>query len=296
MNPSYKTTGINLKSAAFGEADRLLTIFTPEYGLIRAVAPGGRKPKSKLGGRGNLFIVNELMLSKGRSLDKILQAETVLSFPGLSKQLARLTASQYLAELVLTQSLGEHNHLELFNLLCSALAHLEQAADSEVLITLTQTVYQFLTWAGIAPQVRRCCLSQIPILPKFDDPDWRIGLSLAAGGTVLASAQAVANREGVTGLRVGELTSPYRPGPTLPLTAIELALIQDLAQQPLLDQGNIGVNTGSDNNERMLKPYPNSVWLAVERALRQYAQYHLERPIRSTELLDICFSPLTFRA
>jgi DNA repair protein RecO (recombination protein O) len=283
MNRAYKTTGINLKSAVFGEADRLLTILTPEDGLIRAVAPGARKSKSKLGGRANLFIVNELLLSKGRSLDKILQAETVLSFGGLSKQLARLTASQYLAELVLSQSVDSHHHLEVFNLLCHALSHLEQAQASEVLIILTQTVYQLLVWGGIAPQVRYCCLSRTPLVPDLSDPDWRIGLNLAAGGAVLASAVTTASREHQTGLWVGEQKSLYRSGPTLQLTAIELSLLQELARQP---------PPGLGNNETILKSYPHSVWLAVERALRQYAQYHLERQIRSTELLDICFSPI----
>jgi DNA repair protein RecO (recombination protein O) len=51
MSRTYQTTGINLKSSPIGEADRLVTILTSDYGLIRVIAPGARKPKSSLGGR-----------------------------------------------------------------------------------------------------------------------------------------------------------------------------------------------------------------------------------------------------
>ena len=102
----YKATGINLKAIPLGESDRLLSILTPEYGLIRVVAPGVRKQKSKLGGKTELFVVNQLLISKGRSLDRINQAETITSYIGLSQNLGKLAAGQYLAELVLHQVLA----------------------------------------------------------------------------------------------------------------------------------------------------------------------------------------------
>ena len=99
MSRSYKATGINLKAMPIGENDRLLTILTPEFGLVRAVAPGARKPQSRVGGRSGLFVINQLLIAKGKRLDKLVQAETLRSFPKLSQHLGRLTASQYLAEL-----------------------------------------------------------------------------------------------------------------------------------------------------------------------------------------------------
>ena len=47
---TYRATGINLKTIPLGEADRIVTILTPERGLVRAVAAGARKQKSQLGG------------------------------------------------------------------------------------------------------------------------------------------------------------------------------------------------------------------------------------------------------
>jgi DNA repair protein RecO (recombination protein O) len=65
---------------------------TREFGLIKAVAPGVRKQRSSIGGRSELFVVNELLIAKGRSLDKITQASTVESYPGLSRNLGKLSA------------------------------------------------------------------------------------------------------------------------------------------------------------------------------------------------------------
>ena len=62
---TYRATGINLKAIPLGEADRIVTILTPERGLVRAVAAGARKQKSQLGGRTELFVVNELVLAEG---------------------------------------------------------------------------------------------------------------------------------------------------------------------------------------------------------------------------------------
>ncbi|NJP21762.1 MAG: hypothetical protein HC763_25260 [Hydrococcus sp. CRU_1_1] len=73
MTKTYQATGIILKGMPLGEADRLLTILSPEYGLIRAVAPGARKHKSRLRGRSELFVVNQWLIVKGRSLDKLLK-------------------------------------------------------------------------------------------------------------------------------------------------------------------------------------------------------------------------------
>jgi DNA repair protein RecO (recombination protein O) len=111
---TYKATGINLKSAPIGESDRVLTVLTREFGLIRAVAPGVRKHRSTIGGRSELFVVNELLIAKGRSLDKITQADTVQSHPGLSRNLGKLAAAQYLAELAIASALSDEPQEELF--------------------------------------------------------------------------------------------------------------------------------------------------------------------------------------
>jgi DNA repair protein RecO (recombination protein O) len=260
---TYKATGINLKSIPLGESDRLLTILTEEYGLLRAVAPGSRKHKSSLGGRSSLFVVNQLLLAKGRNLDKVIQAESLESYPGLSQDLSKLTASQYLAELALYQALSEQSQAELFQLLRHLLGQLEKAPKAMVLPHLTHATFHLLAVAGLAPQVQSCCVTQQPIEPNFTDLDWRVGFSSTAGGVVdLAESHAADLSARLTATELELLQ--YLPEPDF---------VQSLAQNAV--QGSASANIQS--------------WLSVERVLRHYAQYHFDQPIRSSALIDLCF-------
>jgi DNA repair protein RecO (recombination protein O) len=304
MSRTYKATGINLKSMPLGEADRLVTILTREFGLIRAVAPGVRKHNSKLGARSGLFVVNELLLAKGRSLDKITQAETLESYPGLSKDLSKLAASQYLAELVLCHALSEQPQEELFELLNEHLRRLEQlpstpgdqSGASLVLAHLSQGVFHLLALAGLAPQVQVCCITQHSLNPDLTDPDWRVGFSVDAGGTVSLALnesalqrwqRPVVAREGM----IAETTDSHptdvqtQPPPRLntKLDALELTLLQKLAEAELPQ-----MNTVLPDQQRHLSTSESidSGWVKVERVLREYAQYHFGRSIRSAALVD----------
>ncbi|NER36490.1 MAG: DNA repair protein RecO [Oscillatoria sp. SIO1A7] len=194
MSRTYKATGINLKNMPLGESDRLVTILTREEGLIRATAPGARKPRSKLSGRSQLFVVNELLLYRGRSLAKITQAQTIKSYPGLSRDLGKLAAGQYIAELVLCQALSEQPQEELFDLTCEHLSRIERSpavpqASSRVPVMplLTQGIYHLLAFAGVAPQVHNCCLTGLTLTPDFKNPNWKVGFSFSAGGAVSLS-------------------------------------------------------------------------------------------------------------
>ncbi|WP_448561093.1 DNA repair protein RecO, partial [Trichothermofontia sp.] len=202
MSRTYTATGINLKSMPLGEYDRLLTVLTAEYGLIRVVAPGARKHQSKLGGRSALFVVNQLQIVAGRTLHKVIQAETLTSYPKLSQDLCKLTASQYLAELALYQALSQQPQTELFHLLTEHLGRLEQlpklprdpataaVIELRVLAHLTHAIFHLLALAGLAPQVQICCLTQQPLVPDFTSHLWQAGFSVAAGGTVSQAAIA----------------------------------------------------------------------------------------------------------
>jgi len=314
MSRTYKATGINLKSMPLGEADRLLTILTREFGLVRVVAPGARKQNSKLGGRSALFVVNELLVAKGRSLDKITQAETLESYPGLGKSLGKLAASQYLAEVVMGQALSEQPQEELYAVLNEHLRRLEQLpspSSASVLGHLSHGIFHLLALAGIAPQVHLCCVTQQALMPNFIDPDWRVGFSLEAGGTVslsglnnssvlvTAAQKRDAGQKPIAPITLKHSQSDNSPSqstrvslPNPPklnakLNALELALLQQLANAELtqldtLLPGQL-VNAATDQSSE-------TAWFSVERILRQYTQYHLGHSIRSATLMDAFLS------
>lgn len=77
----YSTEGIILRRVDFGEADRIITFITPNYGKVGAMARGVRKPKSKLAGGIELFSVSELSLIKGKGgLDQLVSSRLVSHF------------------------------------------------------------------------------------------------------------------------------------------------------------------------------------------------------------------------
>ncbi|AFZ25173.1 DNA replication and repair protein RecO [Cylindrospermum stagnale PCC 7417] len=296
MSRTYKATGINLKTQALGEADRIVTILTQEFGLIRVVAPGARKHNSSLGGRSGMFVVNELLIAQGRSLDRITQAQTIKTYPGLTKDLGKLAASQYLAEIVLFQALSEQPQEELYELFNEHLQRIEALPRNEpasVVAHLAHGVFHLLALSGLTPQVQVCCLTQRLLIPDFTNPNWQVGFSVPTGGTVCLEAWEGLRREGERGRQTNSSPSPdpSKPGSQtivqtivhhqdLPvisrrLSATELVMLQHLSQ-PEIMQIDAATNYG---------------WLSVEQILRQYAQYHFGRPIRSATLIDSYFAP-----
>ncbi|MAF20650.1 MAG: DNA repair protein RecO [Parcubacteria group bacterium] len=95
-----KTQGIIIKKANLGEADRLLTIYTEDFGKILVKAKSVRKNQAKLKGHLELFLHNHLMIAPGRGLDIITGAETIEGFSYLHQDLSSLAASYYLSELI----------------------------------------------------------------------------------------------------------------------------------------------------------------------------------------------------
>ena len=287
---TYQATGIILKGMPLGEADRLVTILTPEFGLIRVVAPGARKPKSSLRGRCELFVVNQFSLVKGRSLDKITQAETIHIYPELSRELAKLAAGQYLAEIVLCCALSEQPQSELYELFNEHLRRLASLASApeKIHACLAQAIFHLLAVGGICPQVHACCVTQAPVNADFSDPRWRVGFSFEAGGvinlpTVGAVPPCPANRS-----ENPAMSTIYLPLPPIntKLGAVEISLMQHLGSQSLPQVADILPPRTQETSLTV-------AWARVERLLRDYAQYHYGRSFRAAALLDHLF-PVEF--
>ncbi len=333
MSRTYKATGINLKTQALGESDKIVTILTREFGLIRAVAPGSRKHNSSLGGRSGMFVVNELLIAKGRSLDKITQAQTLKTYPGLAKDLGKLAASQYLAEIVLCEALSEQPQEELYDLFNEHLHRLEAVSSanlSGVLAHLAHGVFHLLALAGLTPQVQICCLSQRSLKPDFTDPNWQVGFSIPAGGTVSLEARERLRKQEremrAEGQRSrgaeergkinNQFPMPNAPSTMTPVASTDSAALASTrasgtsathwlpnAQTIVVHRQEIPVISSrlgamelallqhlSQPEIMQIDGARDHNWLSVEQTLRQYAQYQLGRPIRSATLIDSYFA------
>jgi DNA repair protein RecO (recombination protein O) len=173
----YRVEAIVLKRTDHGEADRLLTLFAPDLGKLRAIAKGARKPSSRKGGHVELFTHTHLLVAKGKQLDIVTQADTLDAFMPLRDNLERVGYAYYLAELVdrfseegdaasrggtrtdLKSSLPRDDAAEenraTFDLLLHALAALDDATtDPDLLARFFEL--RLLQYVGYRPQLFNC--------------------------------------------------------------------------------------------------------------------------------------------
>jgi DNA repair protein RecO (recombination protein O) len=168
----YRVEAIVLKRSDYGEADRLLTLYTPDLGKIRAIAKGARKPSSRKSGHVELFTHSALLLAKGRNLDIVTQADTLDAFLPLREDLERLGFAYYLAELVdqfaeegdpsarveRYAPPGDDGAVEnqpLFDLLIRSLKWLGEGTTEPVLLARFFELH-LLMYVGYRPQLFKC--------------------------------------------------------------------------------------------------------------------------------------------
>jgi DNA repair protein RecO (recombination protein O) len=151
---TYKTEAVVLKQISLGEADRILTLFTPDVGKVRAVARGVRRPKSKLSGHLELLNQAKVSLSYGRSLDAINEAQSIRSFRGFRDDLQRISKAIYVAELVDGFTIDNSANYELYLLLVNSLSWLESTDNTDLLLRYFEL--HLLEVSGYRPELVNC--------------------------------------------------------------------------------------------------------------------------------------------
>ena len=194
--PVYKAEAIVLRQQPLGEADRIVTLFSREFGKLRAAAKGARRPTSRLGGRIEPFTYARLLLARGRTLDVIAQAEIVRAFAGVRADLVRSAHAAYVAELV-DRGLPERDrHEEVFELTRGALEALERAGNDGAEMTVLQFALRLTGVLGYQPETESCveCGRRLPRGRGGAEP-W--AFSSLRGG-VLCAACRVQDAEAVS--------------------------------------------------------------------------------------------------
>lgn len=94
------TKGLILREIKTGESDRILTILTPENGVISAAAKASMRPKNKLFSATGLFGYSDFTLFEGRTMFQVNEASSIELFFGIREDIESLALATYLAELV----------------------------------------------------------------------------------------------------------------------------------------------------------------------------------------------------
>jgi len=153
---NYKTEAIIIKKTKLGEADRILTFYTPHLGKIQAIAKGVRRPRSKMSGHLELLTHSLVPLVKGKNLDTVTGCQTISSFFKLKNDLELSSYALYIIELVNKFTEDNSENYPVFKLLLETLQQLELGINSELVLRYFEL--HLLNHVGYRPQLQHCVI------------------------------------------------------------------------------------------------------------------------------------------
>ena len=174
---SIRIHAIILRHADWGEADRLVTLYSREHGKLRAVAKGVRKITSRKAGHLEPFTQVKLQLSRGRNLFIVTQADTVEAYVALRESLVLTGYASYVVELLDRFVYEEEGaNPTLFRLLADTLQRLSEAEGTWLAVRYYEM--RLLDFLGFRPQLFECanCGREIQAEDQF--------FSFMAGGVI----------------------------------------------------------------------------------------------------------------
>ncbi len=157
MPGSFKTEAVVLRSIRFGEADRVLHLYTEERGRVGAVAKGVRRIRSRFGGRLEPLFRVRLILHEGRGeLCTVSSAETVHAHPRLREHRQALECGAQAADAVLRLFDATEPNRPAYNLLCQELALLDRSLEAATRAQALAFRMKLMLAAGFAPELAGC--------------------------------------------------------------------------------------------------------------------------------------------
>ena len=179
---NLKTRGIVIKRGNFGEADKLLVVFTERFGKIRAISKGVRKIKSHLAGSLEPFMLLDLELHEGKTFFTVCGASIIKEFGNSHNDLKRISETYYVAELVDKFTEENQKSVKVFQLLCDILESVDKGAKN---ICVKAFCLKLLEVTGFQPELYNClhCKEKVQENEVFWDE--------MEGGVICESCQGI---------------------------------------------------------------------------------------------------------
>ena len=236
----YRDKAVVLRTQDLGEADRIVTLMSKMHGLIRAVAKGVRRTKSRFGARVEPFAVVDAQFYRGRGLHTVTEVATIAPFGrDVSRDYERYTAACTMAEIVEKVCVEQERDTEQYLLLFGALNSLASGAHRPEAV-LTSYILRAMSIAGWRLATRQCAVcGRRGELEAFN---------VQSGGVVCATCAP--------------------PGSARPGEHTRLLL------SALLDGEWSAIDAAAPGSLRLAGKYASA-----------YAQWHLERKIRSLDMV-----------
>lgn len=174
--PTYREEGIVIRKKDFGEADKILTIYTRGRGRITAFAPGARKVTSRKTSATELFTHGIYFLSRGKNMDVITEWEILNSFYQLRDDLNKAALSFYMGELLNSFLVDGEPHYPMYRLFLESMSLLARAKEKHELWVRAFEI-KSLAQQGFGPELFQCASCAKPLsAEKY--------FQVSSGGTV----------------------------------------------------------------------------------------------------------------
>ena len=244
---SIRTEGIILRRRDFGEADRILVIFSRKLGRISGIAKGSRKPSSKISGHIEIFMRSSFLVARGKNLHIITQAESIDEYDGLRKDLSGIGIGSYVVELVDAFTYEEGSNLKLYDLLLATLESLNQGANQGIVVHYYEL--HLMDLVGFRPELFSCveCGEKIVEQNQF--------LSGELGGVICPNC--------ISGISAASVR---------PISSSTLKFLRHFQRSSL--QSLLDLNITSE------------ILDGLEKSIRYYLTHTLERHLNSPDFID----------
>jgi DNA repair protein RecO (recombination protein O) len=179
----FKTEAVVLRSIRYGEADRILHLYTQDRGRVGAIAKGARRVKSRLGGRLEPLARVDLVMREGRGdLCTVTGVDTVDPHPALRERWASLQRATQACDAVLRLLDSAEPNAPAYNLLCRELQLLDRAPEAATRAHALAFRLKLLLAAGFAPELAACA--------ACGEREHLSAFSASAGGVVCPGCEA----------------------------------------------------------------------------------------------------------
>ncbi|MTT33274.1 DNA repair protein RecO [Terrilactibacillus sp. BCM23-1] len=226
-----KAEGIILRVVDYGETNKIITIYTKEFGKLGLMARGAKKPKSRLASATQHLFYGQFLFSKGKNLGTLYQAETLDPLRQIKNDIFKLAHASYLVEIVDKLTEEQRPYPSLYHLLIKTLLAIEKGLNEEVLTAIFNV--KMLSIAGIDATMDRCIHCGNTIGP--------FSFSISGGGYLCHDCQMV-----------DEYAIPMTPATSRLLHLFKKITIDQVGsinlKQTTIDQINLILNTYFDQN------------------------------------------------
>ena len=146
------TKGLVIREQTIGESDRLVTLLTADWGLVRAFVRGAKQTKSRLASSTSLFAYSEFSLYRGRDAFVVDNATPIEVFFNLRKDIVKLALAQYFAQLSFELAAEEQPAAEMLSVILNSL-HLLCNSDKDLRIIKSAVELRLLSLGGYMPNI-----------------------------------------------------------------------------------------------------------------------------------------------